>query len=160
RTVSLRIRRMSWLQFKNAESRLQKAETATGRSFLPSAPAPPRIAPKISRKPDPHRSQVDYCGVVSGWHTQAFPADMAKQPQALHFFNTAAFSCSEKFAYNEYAARHRAARTGRGRAMPNITTASILIAVANSAALGAIADVLTIAVSFAMATIVLIHALW
>jgi hypothetical protein len=44
--------------------------------------------------------------------------------------------------------------------MPNVTTASILIAVANSAALGAIADVLTIAVPFAMATIVLIHALW
>jgi hypothetical protein len=31
---------------------------------------------------------------------------MAKQPQALHFFNTAGFSRSEKLAYNEYVARY------------------------------------------------------
>jgi hypothetical protein len=51
-------------------------------------------------------------GAVSGQHTQAFPVDVAKQPQALHFFNTAGFSCSEKFAYNEYAARYDSQRAG------------------------------------------------
>jgi hypothetical protein len=40
---------------------------------------------------------------------------VAKQPQALHFFNAAGFSRSERFAYNEYAALGIALRLRRER---------------------------------------------
>jgi hypothetical protein len=76
-------------------------------SFLPSALAfHPEIAPRIRGNLIRIARRLITAGAVSGRHNQAFPADMAKQPQALHFLNTAGFSRSEKFAYNEYAARY------------------------------------------------------
>jgi hypothetical protein len=83
----------------------RKAETAAARSFLPSALA---FHPESRRDFRGNLIRITRrlitAGAVSGWHTQAFPVNAAKQPQALHFFNTAGFSRSEKFAYNEYAA--------------------------------------------------------
>jgi hypothetical protein len=45
-------------------------------------------------------SRVGYRGRLLEADHQAFPKYVAKQPQTLHFFNTAGFSPSKKFAYN------------------------------------------------------------
>jgi len=95
---------MSWLRLRNAEG---TAEGKNGGCPLVSAfcsGGPPRIAPRFRGNLIRITRRLITAGAVSGWHTQAFPVDAAKQPQALHFFNTAGFSRSEKFAYNEYAA--------------------------------------------------------
>src|SRR5262245_11075585 len=87
RTANVRTRRMSWLQFESRKAGCRRQKLANTRSFLPSALAfHPEIAPKISRKPDPHRSQVDYCGGRIGAAQPSIPRRYGKATAGVAFF--------------------------------------------------------------------------